>query len=142
MRIALLSIIALGLAVPALASEKPKEDGNGPVGQYIDLVPMALPVIAKGMIQNYVYMRVRVNLSPGVDSAKAREKEPYLRDALIHAAYKTPFTRADSYLKLDEVRLGAVLAQQSRGFLGPKSVASVVVMSQDPQRVSNVARPG
>ena len=82
-----------------------------------------------------------MNLASNVDAEKARDKEPYLRDALIHAGYRTPFTSADSYLKLDEAKLGAAVARDSVAILGPGKVASVVVMSQDPQHVSNVGRP-
>ncbi len=141
MRNALIAVLALGLATPAFASEKKAEGEGGPVGQYVDLTPLALPVIAGGVVKNYIYLRVRVNLAQGVDSTKARDKEPYLRDALIQAGYRTPFTRTDSYLKLDEAKLSAALARDARVILGAKSVASVVVTSQDPQRISNVGRP-
>ena len=142
MRRTVILLLALGLAAPAFAADKPKDDaGNGPVGQYIDLTPLALPVISGGIVKNYIYLRVRVNLTSNVDAEKARDKEPYLRDALIHAGYRTPFTSADSYLKLDEAKLGAAVARDSVAILGPGKVASVVVMSQDPQHVSNVGRP-
>ena len=71
---------------------------------------MAPPVIDQGMIKNYVYLRVRVNLSKGLDATQAREKEPYLRDALIHAVYQTPFTGKETHRKLVDTKLGLALA--------------------------------
>ena len=142
MRHALIAVIALSLAAPAFASEKPKEgEGDGPIGQYIDLTPMALPVIDKGIVKNYIYLRVRVNLIQGIDASKARDKEPYIRDALIRAGHRTPFTRSDSYIKLDEAKLAAAVTRETALILGPRKVMSVTVTSQDPQRVSNVGRP-
>lgn len=141
MRLALAAILALSLSSPALAAGKPKAASDGPVGQYVDLVPLALPVIDRGMVRNYIYLRVRVNLAKGVDAVKAREKEPYLRNALIHAGYRTPFTASDTYLKVDPAKLASSLSSEARTILGQKAIASVEVMSQDPQHVSNVGRP-
>jgi len=99
-------------------------------------------VIDRGMVRNYIYLRVRVNLNKGVDAVKAREKEPYLRNALIHAGYRTPFTASDTFLKVDPAKLASTLSAEARTILGQKAVASVEIMSQDPQHVSNVGRPG
>jgi hypothetical protein len=142
MRLTLAALIALVAVTPALAAGKPKGEEAGAVGQYVDLVPLALPVIANGMVRNYIYLRVRVNLASGVDAVKAREKEPHLRNALIYAGYRAPFTASDTWLKLDTAKLSASLSNEARTILGPKAVASVVVMSQDPQHISNVGRPG
>ena len=134
--------LLLGFSAPAFAAEKPKaESGDGPIGQYIDLTPMALPVISDGMIKNIIYIRVRANLDKAVDAVKASDREPHLRDALIPAAYRTPFTRGDSFLMLDEAKLTAAITRDSSAILGPNKVPSVVVVSQDPQRVSGVAHP-
>lgn len=140
--LALALSLALGLSAPALAAEKKKEGADAAAAQYVDLVPMALPVVVNGMVRNYIFLKLRVNLTPGADAAKARDKEPYLRDALIHAGYRTPFTASDSYIKLDEAKLTAALAQQARAIFGAKAVGQIVVTSQDPLHVSNLGRPG
>jgi flagellar basal body-associated protein FliL len=139
MRLALIALTVMSLATPVLASEakKPSED----VGQYVDLVPLALPIVAGGQVKNYIFLRVRVNLTKHTDAPKMRDKEPYLRDALIRAGYRTPFTRGDSYLKVDEAKLSAALAKDAAQILGPGKVASVQVMTQDPQRMTGIGRP-
>jgi flagellar basal body-associated protein FliL len=142
MRRALIVLTVLALSTPAFAAEEKKKEGEGDaVGQYIDLVPLALPIVADGMVRNYIFLRVRVNLTKSADAPKMRDKEPYLRDALLHAGYRTPFTRTDSYLKVDEAKLSASLARDAAAILGPGKVASVQVVSQDPQRISGVGRP-
>lgn len=142
MRRALIALVLLAVATPVLASEEKKKEGEGDaVGQYIDLTPMALPIIADGMIKNYIFMRIRVNLVKSADAPKMRDKEPYLRDALLRSSYRTPLTRTDSYLKIDEKKLSATLTREAAGILGPGKVTTVQIVSQDPQRVSGVGKP-
>jgi flagellar basal body-associated protein FliL len=142
MRYALLALSMISLATPALASgAKAEKAGKEDVGQYVDLVPLALPIVAGGQVRNYIFLRVRVNLTKHADAPKMRDKEPYLRDALVRAGYRTPFTRADTYLKVDEAKLSAALAKDAAQILGPGKVASVQVMSQDPQRMTGIGRP-
>jgi flagellar basal body-associated protein FliL len=140
MRRALIAITVLALSAPAFAAEEKKKEGDA-VGQYVDLVPLALPIVANGMVKNFIFLRVRVNLTKSADAPKMRDKEPYLRDALIHAGYRTPFTRSDSYLKVDDAKLSAALTKDATAILGPGKVASVQIMSQDPQRISGIGHP-
>ena len=143
MRRALIALTLLAFSTSAYASEEKKKEGEGgeAVGQYIDLTPLALPIIADGMIKNYIFMRIRVNLAKNADAPKMRDKEPYLRDALLRSSYRSPLTRSDSYLKVDEKKLSAVLIKESAAILGPGKATTVQIISQDPQRVSGVGRP-
>lgn len=142
MRLALIALTLISIATPALASgAKAEKAAKEEMGQYVDLVPLTLPIIAGGQVKNYIFLRVRVNLTKSADAPKMRDKEPYLRDALVRAGYRTPFTRADTYLKVDEAKLSAALAKDAAQILGPGKVASVQVMSQDPQRMNGIGRP-
>jgi flagellar basal body-associated protein FliL len=142
MRLALIALTMISLATPALAAGgKAEKSEKEVVGQYVDLVPLALPVIAGGQVRNYIFLRVRVNLTKSADAPRMRDKEPYLRDALVRAGHRTPFTLADSYLKIDEAKLSAALVKDAAAILGPGKVASVHVMSQDPQRMTGIGRP-
>ncbi len=142
MRLVLLALTMLSLATPALAAgAKADKAEKEEIGQYVDLVPLALPIVAGGQVRNYIFLRVRVNLTKGADATKMRDKEPYLRDALVRAGHRTPFTRADTYLKVDEAKLSAALAKDAAQILGPGKVASVQVMTQDPQRMTGIGRP-
>ena len=142
MRFVLIVLTMISLATPALAAgAKAEKAEKETVGQYVDLVPLALPIVAGGQLKNYIFLRVRVNLTKSADAPKMRDKEPYLRDALVRAGHRTPFTRADSYLKVDEAKLSAALVKDAAVILGPGKVASVQVMSQDPQRMTGIGRP-
>jgi hypothetical protein len=111
------------------APEKPKE-----FGQYVDLQPVALPIVVDGQLVNYVFVYVRINLRGGVDVSKVREKEPFFRDALVRDAHRTPFTVPGDWQRVDERRLAAVMARDAGAIVGPGLVSSAMVTSQTPQK--------
>jgi hypothetical protein len=135
-RSALASVLIL-LATPAFAAggggggdAKPKTDA----GQYVDLAPVGLPIVADGRLVNYVFVYVRINLTAKANAANWRAKEPYFRDALVRAGHRAPFGLKDDYQKLDEARLAATLSRDAALFAGPGVIKSVVVTSQAPRR--------
>jgi hypothetical protein len=113
--------LVLLAAAPAAAEE---------VGQYVDLQPVALPIIVNGQLANYVFISVRLNLASGADTSRWRAKEPFLRDALVRAAHDTPFTVPNDLQKIDVAKLTAMLMRASVAICGPNVVRSVVVTSQ------------
>jgi len=133
-------ILATGLALLAgaahAAPDKPKE-----FGQYVDLQPVALPIVVDGHLVNYVFVYVRINLRDGVDVTKVREKEPFFRDALVRDAHRTPFTIPGDWQRVDERRLVATMTHDATAITGPGIVSSVVVTSQTPQKAVVPPRP-
>lgn len=127
-------------ATAAQAAGAPKKEG-GAVGQYVDLSPVALPVVVNGRLINYVFVHLRLNLAASADSAKLRTKEPYFRDALVRAAHRTPFTDPKSYIKLDEARLKSSLLQLAGAIAGAKNFTGVTVTQQTPKQRSGLPKP-
>ncbi len=130
---------ALLASASASASEKKEEKAS--VGQYVDIAPVALPIVVNGQLINYVFAYVRLNLNSGVDSLKMREKEPFFRDALVRAAHRTPFTKSTDYTVIDEPRLVAAMTREAAVIAGAKAVKSVVVTSQQPKRRQGMPKP-
>ena len=130
----ILSLPLLVLAGPVRAEEKPKT-----VGQYVDLQPVALPIVVGGQLVNYVYVYVRVNLTG--DVSRLRGKEPFFRDALVREGHRTPFIVAGDWQKVDEAKLVAAMTRDARAIAGDDNVASVVVTSQAPQKRVIPPRP-
>ena len=134
-------------AVPAVmlagaahaAEEKKKKDGD--VGQYVDLSPVALPVVVRGRLINYVFVYVRIQLTSQANAGRWRAKEPYLRDALVRAGHRTPFTRPDTYTSLDVPRLKATMLREAGAIAGAKDIAAIVVLSQAPKRSTGLPKP-
>ena len=103
------------------------------VPHYVNLSPVAIPVITGGQVVNYVFVAVRIDLVPAVDSAAISVKEPFVRDALVRAAHRTPFTVATDYTKIDEVKLCASLLADARAIAGANTIVDVKVMTQTPK---------
>ncbi|WP_309093074.1 hypothetical protein [Phenylobacterium sp.] len=103
-------------------------------GQYVDLLPVALPIVAEGRLVNYVFVYVRINLTGAALPNKLREREPHFRDALVRAGHRTPFTQAGDYNKIDAAKLAATMMREAAAIAGPGQVRSVVVTSQQPRR--------
>jgi len=130
-----LLILALPLAIAAggvRAGEKPEKPKE--VGQYVDLQPVALPIVINGQLVNYVFVYVRINLTRSADVIKIREKEPDFRDVLVRDGHRTPFVLPKDWEKIDEAKLSAAVARDAAAITGPGIVSSVVVTSQAPQK--------
>jgi hypothetical protein len=126
-------LFALALAAPTIAlAEKPAAKAGS--GQYVDLAAMALPVVDAGRIKNYVFVAIRLELSPKADSTRWRTKEPYFRDALIRAAHRRPFSVPGDWTRVDETALRATALAEAVKIAGPGVVTRVTILSTTPQR--------
>jgi hypothetical protein len=130
-RAAILGLVILALASPARAAEDKQPKA---VGQYVDLQPVAMPVIVNNQLVNYVFVYVRINLTAGADVIRLRTKEPFFRDALVREGHRTPFIVPGDWQRVDEAKLSAAMIKDAREIAGPDNVASVVVTSQAPQK--------
>ncbi len=138
-RLALLALSLLAVAGAAHAGEKPEKAKEA--GQYVDLQPVAMPIVVDDRLVNYVFVYVRVNLKSGADVGKIRDKEPAFRDALVRDGHRTPFVLANDWSKIDEAKLIATMTRDAGAIAGPGVVASVTVTSQTPQRRVMPPRP-
>jgi len=139
LRRTLIASLPLALIAGAASADDPK----AAAGQYVDLSPVALPVVIDGRLINYVFVYIRVNLTPSADAIKLRDKEPYFRDALVRMGHRTPFSLATDYTKLDEPRLKAAFYQAAVAITGPGQVASIQIMpGGGPMRRTGLPKPG
>jgi len=128
---------ALTLAAgPALANaKKEKKEGEG---QALDptykLGSMTIPIIYNGRIVNYVFVAMTLKLALGTEVESFKDKEPELRDAIVRAAYKTPFTRKDTWKEVDGPRLTGFVMGQCAALFGKGKVASVEIVKQIPRQ--------
>lgn len=132
-------LIAAPLMLLARAAVAADDKAAAEGGQYVDLLPLGLPIVVNGRLVNYVFVHVRINLAASADPLRARAKEPHLRDALVRAAHRTPFTVATDHNKIDTAKLAAALMRDAATILGRGQVRSVAVTSQQPRR--RVATP-
>ena len=133
----LLASISALLAVPPAAGES----GKAPVGQYVDLQPVAIPVVDGGRLRNYVFVSVRLTLSARVDPTATQTKAPYFRDALVRSSHRTPFSVPGDWTRIDEQALKASLFRQASAIAGPGVITGVVITSSQPQHRAGMTTP-
>ena len=100
---------------------------------------MPLPIVVDGRLANYVFVTVKVLLTPGANALALSDKEPYFRDALVRAAHRTPFVIRNDYNHIDEAKLKAALYPEAARIAGPGAVRGIEVVSQQAQH--RVASP-
>ena len=123
-------------AAPAMAAAAEPAKGSPPATLLIS--PLPLPVVQDGRLVNYVYVNLRLTLSPTADADKLREKEPFFRDALVRTAHRVRLAPPKDNNTIDEARLRAVILAQAARIAGPGKVTGVQLLRADPQHhVSN-----
>jgi hypothetical protein len=118
---------------PALASEAEKTAA----APSVQLGAVAIPAIVDGKIVNYLYLNVKVNLTSPVSESVLRAREPYFRDALIRAAYKTSFALPGHPTELDEARFKSAMMIAFTQIAGKNSIQSVEVVPKTPRKVAH-----
>lgn len=127
---------ALLAGAPALA----EEGQPGPGANYVDLSAVGLPVVSHGRLVNYVFVAVRLVLGSAAYAGVVRDKEPYLRDALVRLGHRTPLNPPNDLNRIDERAVKACIMAESARLVGPRGVVGVQVLSETPQR--RLPRPG
>lgn len=127
------ALILAGLmaaSMPAFAEEK-KADQPDPS---VKLASVGIPVFHGTTVTNYLFLSIKVNLTPKGDQTKLRDMEPYFRDALVRAAHKTSFAQADHDDRLDVPRFQSVMMIEFSKVAGPGTIQSVEIVSQSPKK--------
>lgn len=126
------------LPVAAAASPASASGGGQASGGVLNVSGVGLPIIARGRIQNYVFVSLRLHLGGSATPESMRPKEAYLRDALVRAGHRTPFVVPDDWTRIDVAALSASLMRSAATIAGRGSVARVEVVSQAPRRRTGV----
>lgn len=134
------ALAVLLLAGPAAAGEKAKGEPK-PDTQKVDISSVALPVIWRGKLVNYIFVQLRVDLTPRADPTKLRDKEPYLRDALVRLGHARPLYKDWDFVELDTPALDRAFLPEAVRILGPGQVKGLTVVSQTPKVRSGLPRP-
>lgn len=141
-RRALLALTAVSGAALASGpvSAGDKKAPSGPAT--LNIAGVGLPVIEDGRIRNYVFAAIRLHLGGGKTVEQMRLKEPYIRDAVVKAAHRTPFTVAGDWTRLDERALAAAIVRAGVAAGGRGAVTRAEIVSQTPRRRTGVRTGG
>lgn len=138
-RAPLVLLAALSFALPAWAGEGAPTPA--PASATVLMSPLALPIVVDGKLVNYVFVTLRLGLSPRADAPTLRAMEPYFRDDLVRAGHRTPFVRPDNYAALDDNRLKATVLRDAARLAGPGLVTSVQIVREQAQHYSGLPIP-
>lgn len=135
-----LATLLLGLAglspSAAQAADSPQDRPS-----FVQLGAVALPVVVDGRLINYVFVTVKLDLTPMADGAVVRNKEPFFRDALVRAGHRTPFTLPADYTRLDDKRIRAEVMSDAVAIVGRGVVAKAEVIKQVSQHYRDLPLP-
>ena len=133
----LTAAVLAATSAPTLAAE-PKDAKLA--SRDIDMPPVGLPIVWRGRLVNYVFVKLRLSVGPRADLAALHRKEPYFRDALVRAAARTPFVLPWDFTHVDEAAITRTMTAECAKLVGPGQIVKVSVLKATPQRTNGLPR--
>jgi len=129
-RLLLVSAAAALLCTPSAhaAEDKAAADPS------IRLATVGIPIPQGNQVVNYLFLSIRINLTPMANVAKFRDMEPFFRDALVRASHNVSFAQPNRSDLLDEARFKTVMTAEWSKITGPGVIKSIDILSQSPKR--------
>lgn len=128
----LASTLLAGLANASGPSEnaKAKEEGGEQLSsRSMDAPYLAVPVVRDGQLVNYLFVSIRIEISPSVDLWRTRERAHFLRDALVRASHGTDLADPNDNNTLNQARAIEVYRAAAIQALGERAVAGVSIVA-------------
>ena len=120
--------LAFGVSTPVHASGGEKKE-EAESARAMDVLNLVVPVVRQGRLVNYVFVNARIQLAPGIDIWKARDKGAFLRDALLKAVHRQSIVDSRRDDALNTPVATALIATVGRQILGADAVRSVEILS-------------
>jgi hypothetical protein len=124
-------LLAAGLTAGALASPEPalaQPAAPAPSGpRVIEMSQVAMPVTRDGRLLTYLFVTVRVDVAEAVDIWVTRERNHFLRDAVVRAAYRQPMANPDRLGELIEPIATNTFRAAVVEALGARAVRAVTI---------------
>lgn len=131
------TLVAGAVAAGSGHAAAPTSEGP-PADASLNMMGVGLPVIVNGRIRNYVFVTLKLILGAGQNPQSLRPKEPHIRDALVRAAHRAPFTVEGDWTTLNVAMMSAAVVAAADVVAGQGSVTRVEVVSQAARRRTGV----
>jgi len=126
----LLAGLANASGSPAKEKGKAEEgEGEETSSRSMDAPYLAVPVMRDGVLVNYLFVSIRVEVAQGVDLWQTREKAHFLRDALVRASHANDLSDPQNNNALNEARAIQVYRAAAAQALGAQAVAGVSIVA-------------
>lgn len=124
------STLLAGLAAASGPAEKAKGEGaEQPPSRSMDVPYLAVPVVRDGVLVNYLFVSLRVEVAANVDLWRTREQAHFLRDALVRASHAQDLSDPNDINLLNEARALQVYQAAAVSALGERTIGGVSVVS-------------
>lgn len=130
-----LLVVGLAGAPRARAAEGGTPAAPSEADLRIDMSGIGLPIFKDGKVVNYIFIRARIQLNPGLSKTDIETRQPFLQERLVRAAYKSPLNKPEDLMTVDPKTFEAVLFREARSVLGANKVKSVELRDQKPQKM-------
>lgn len=98
-------------------------------GRMVDAPYLAVPVVRDGVLVNYLFVSLRIEIAQGVDLWRTREQAHFLRDALVRASHANDLSDAQNIDALNEARALEVYRAAAIEALGARAVGQVSIVA-------------
>jgi hypothetical protein len=95
----------------------------------MDAPYLAVPVVRDGQLVNYLFVSLRIEISPQVDLWRTREQAHFLRDALVRASHASDLADPNDNNTLNEARAIEVYRAAAVQALGERAVTGISVVA-------------
>ncbi len=95
----------------------------------MDAPYLAVPVVRRGELVNYLFVSIRIEIAQGVDLWRTRERAQFLRDALVRASHANDLSDPNDNNALNEALAVTVYRAAAVQALGERAVAGVTIVS-------------
>lgn len=133
------AVMVLALAAPSLAAEqkpaagkaadaKAGEARKGKPGTNIPLETLLAPLSNEdGKLMGYAYLTSRLTAASEKDALAAREKLPFIQDAMLRDVNAEPVASADDPEKVDITGVEKRLLSDATRIMGPGKIKAITV---------------
>lgn len=113
------------------AKQKGGEESADPAlsSRSMDAPYLAVPVVRDGVLVNYLFVSVRIEIAQGVDLWRTRERAQFLRDALVRASHANDLAAASDDNALNEALAIQVYRAAATQALGERAVSGVTIVA-------------
>lgn len=112
---------ASSLSPASAQDQEPSADGasDADIARSVELGGMVFPVYDEKLkLKNYIFVSARMLAGPGKDVWKYREKQHFIRDAIVRGSHRVSFNVKGNYKKLDEKLAAAECLKAANQVIG------------------------
>lgn len=140
MRAVIFALAAVLTVLPASASDAPAEKSDSPLGgddNTVEMPMLVAPVTVKGRLYHYAYMRVMLEAKDASTVELAREKVPFIIDAMLRETHRESIALNGDPAQIDGDGLKKRLLDAANSAIGPGSFTALTfrdtIQTDDPE---------